>query len=76
MSERQVRNITTNHVITCVWELMVKRQRRVLASHTLMVASLLPDTNRRLGSSTCAGSQAMLVMNLRWPCRWVGVGLT
>ena len=40
---------------------------RVVASQTLMVASLLPVQNRRAGSSTCAGSQAMLVMNLRWP---------
>lgn len=38
------------------------------ASQTLMVPSLLPLQNRRLGSSTCAGSQEMLVMNLRWPC--------
>lgn len=42
---------------------------RVLASQTLMVASLLPLQNRRLGSSTWAGSQEIEVMNLRWPCR-------
>lgn len=46
----------------------LKAAYRVEASQTLIVASLLPVQNRRLGSSTCAGSQEMLVMNLRWPC--------
>jgi hypothetical protein len=41
-----------------VWLLMVYMQRRVLASHTRTVWSLLPLTKRLLGSALCAGSHA------------------
>jgi hypothetical protein len=37
---------------------MLKMQRRVEASQTRIMQSLLPLTKRRLGSALCAGSQA------------------
>jgi hypothetical protein len=41
-----------------VWLLMVNKQRRLGASHTRMVQSLLPLTKRALGSALWAGSHA------------------
>lgn len=42
---------------TMEWLDMEKQQRRLPASHTLMVQSLEADAKRREGSALCAGSQ-------------------
>jgi len=46
------------HVTTMVWLDIENKQRRLLASQTRIVWSLLPLTKRRLGRALCAGSQA------------------
>ncbi len=50
-----------------VWPDRVKRQRRVLASHTFAVPSWEAVTKRRQGSSMWAGSHAMDMITLECP---------